>query len=549
MTDTTLQNAVPDVAAAPSPLDVPIAASPPAVPPLPRMVFSDAEGASRWAKTLPLLPVGQAYDALTGQLKACAAAQMPPRERAKIAEILREQVNHLHTELARRYAGRPQPEGEREAEAVDQAIGVWHALWEQYSTCLKPLLEGDPELLGVKSKILQRGLYVAKQLVLVHGLSRRSVPASVWQELHAYYRLAEMLDCAGSAVSDEQLPNGVGTSPYSMYSHALLLGLADPCAMSVRQIELTDRWLGQWSRKLFPYARQRDIDGPIVIIDLEGQGGATLAPLTPQEARASLRFGYPAKLATSVRGRLRRLASGANPAELQLGQDVSVEQCVALLSHLDLHWCQCPRHDDAEAASIELATGGVPAVFYRIGGRTFERKEPGPRTLQHAQHLQSLGALTDYDRGREEAERDWPWERWEGQYGWRDAALDRPADTHFRWLLEQLVAVRDTERMRLAFVARVARDAQGDFALALKLWPGVPRALTLRPDSFAEDAPLPALLLAESPEDRATLITPPRAYTPGRVLRSVDSSGERRFRLTRLIQRGADFERIAFDDE
>jgi len=111
------------------------------------------------------------------------------------------------------------------------------------------------------------------------------------------------------------------------------------------------------------------------------------------------------------------------------------------------------------------------------------------------------------------------------------------------------VAVRDTERMRLAFVARVARDAQGDFALALKLWPGVPRALTLRPDSFAEDAPLPALLLAESPEDRATLITPPRAYTPGRILRSVDSSGERRFRLTRLIQRGADFERIAFDDE
>jgi len=34
-----------------------------------------------------------------------------------------------------------------------------------------------------------------------------------------------------------------------------------------------------------------------------------------------------------------------------------------------------------------------------------------------------------------------------------------------------------------------------------------------------------------------------------RILRSVDSSGERRFRLTRLIQRGADFERIAFDDE
>jgi len=168
MTDTTLQNPVPAV--------------PPAVPvpthAAPKAAFTDGDSASRWAKTLPLLPVGQAYDALIGQLALLAAADTPPRERARIAEILRDQVSHLHTELARRYAGKAQPEGEREREAIDQAVALWRALWEQYSACLKPLLEGDPDLAGVKAKIIQRGIFVGKELILVHGLARRATTPS-----------------------------------------------------------------------------------------------------------------------------------------------------------------------------------------------------------------------------------------------------------------------------------------------------------------------------------------------------------------------------------
>ena len=95
------------------------------------------------------------------------------------------------------------------------------------------MIEGDTELQGVKAKVLQRALFVGKQLIVVHGLARRTIPATVWHELHAYYRLAEMLDCAVTAVTDEQMPLGVGTSCYSIYSHAVLLALADPCARAV----------------------------------------------------------------------------------------------------------------------------------------------------------------------------------------------------------------------------------------------------------------------------------------------------------------------------
>ena len=519
---------------------------------IPSLAFADAVGAKRWAKSLMVTGVGPLYEAIHGQLLALSRAAFAPRERATIAEVMRDQVAHLHTELARRFAGKPQPAADRELDAADQAIALWHALWEQYSACLKPLLEGDAELQGVKAKLLQRGLYVGKQLVLVHGLARRAAPAALWQELHAYYRLTEILDCAVTAVSDELTPHAVGISCYSTYCHALLLGLADPYAMSIRQIELTDRWLSQWARKVFPYAQQRETEGPIMLIDLDGSTGATLVGTAPRDPPRSMRFGYPGKLATSVRGRLKRLAAGASPAELQLGHDTSVESCTTLLSHLDAHWYQLPRRSpESQRAWQELVTGGVPAAYFRVGGRTFDRQDPlGRLTFQGAQYLQTLGALTDYDRYREDAERNWPWERWQGTCEWRGAVLLRGDPGRYRWFLDQLVIARDEERVRLGHVTRVSLDPQGEFTISLTFWPGTPKSLAVRPMSLAyvEEPPMPALLLSETPDERVTMIMPPRTFNPGRLFRSMDPGPERKFRLTKLVQRGGDFERVAFEE-
>ena len=250
----------------------------------PALAFTDVDGAKKWAKALPLLSIGQGYAGLMAQLKALAATTLSPRERATLVEILRDCALHLHTELARRFAGKPQPAAEREQESAEQAIAMWQAFWEQYSLCLKPMLEGDPDLEGVKAKLLQRGLFVGKQLVLVHGLARRLPPPSLWQELHAWYRLAEMLEATVQAVSDDSNPHAVGISCYSTYSHALLLALADPCSMTVRQIEIADRWLAQWARKVFPYAQQRETEGLQVVVDLEGGTGAALVVSPPRSA-------------------------------------------------------------------------------------------------------------------------------------------------------------------------------------------------------------------------------------------------------------------------
>lgn len=517
----------------------------------PALAFADVDGAKRWAKTLPLLSVGQAYEQCMGQLRALSASTFAPRERATIAEVMREPAMHLHTELARRYAGKPQPAAEREFDAAEHAIALWQGLWEQYSHCLKPLLEGDADLAGVKAKLLQRGLAVGKQLVLVHGLARRVPPPSVWQELHAYYRIAEMLDCTVQAVSDDLAPQSVGLSCYSTWSHAVLLALADPWAMTVRQIEIADRWLGAWARKVFPYAQQRDTEGLVMVVDLESGAGAALMVSAPAEARDGLRYCYPGKLATSVRGRLKRLAQGASPAELTLGHDLTTEQAIALLSHLDAHWYQIRAPREAQRLTVEMCAGGLPGAYFRVGGRTFDRKDPlGRLTYQGSQHLSTLGALTDYDRNREEAERSWPWERWQGRYEWREASVVRVGGTTHRWFLDQLVTLRDDERTRLGYVTRIALDGDGVLSANVRLWPGSPRVFAVRSlqSAFSEDPPMPLIELVESPEEPASLILPPRTFAPGRQMRSMNAGPERRFKLVKLLQRGADFERVAFEE-
>jgi hypothetical protein len=517
------------------------------------LAFADAEGCAAWLRALPLTNIPQHYEEVLGQLKRLSEAEFTPRERARIAEVFREPVMFLHTELARRYAGKPQPAGDREREAFLQAIAIWQALWAQYSACLKPLLENDPELQGVKAKVLQRGLWVGKQLILVHGLARHIAAPAVWQELHAYYRLAEILECAVSAVSDELMPHAIGVSCYSTYCHALMLDLADPFAMSVRQIELTDRWLAMWARKVFPYVQQRETEGPVIAIDLDAPSGATLGPVGPRLPGEGARFGYPAKLATSVRGRLKRLASGANPAELQLGHDVSVEACTALLAHLDARWYALPakRGGNESNSGLELCVGGLGAAYFRVSGRTFNSQDLlGRMSYQGTQHLATLGALTDYDRNKEEAEKTWTWERWQGSYDWVSAAVRRVGSGQHRWHLDQLVVVRDEERVRCGYVTRVALDSRGDLALTLKLWGGSPTAIALRAltTMLVEEAPFPAIMMGVTPDEKASLIVPPRTFGAGRVVRSILSGPERRLRLTRLVQRGADFERVAFEE-
>jgi hypothetical protein len=104
------------------------------------------------------------------------------------------------------------------------------------------------------------------------------------------------------------------------------------------------------------------------------------------------------------------------------------------------------------------------------------------------------------------------------------------SDPRYRWVLDQLAILRTGGELRIGFVTRVALGAdgqlgaEGQLALTLRMWSGNPVAMTLLPLSAAsaDDPPLPALRFDETPDDKASLVLPPRTYNPSRVLRSLD---------------------------
>src|SRR6476469_6088736 len=132
---------------------------------LPPPAFIDESGCNGWLSTFPLTNVGLAQESLTAQLKRMAAAELDPLQRVRICEWLRETVQFLHTELAKRFTDRPLPLTEVEMQAWRQCLQLWTALWENYSECLRPLLERDPRMDGWAARTVQRGLFVGKQIV------------------------------------------------------------------------------------------------------------------------------------------------------------------------------------------------------------------------------------------------------------------------------------------------------------------------------------------------------------------------------------------------
>ena len=71
--------------------------------------FTDSAGCKRWLDQLTLTNVQLTQQVLTTQLANLASAQLPPLERLKILETLREAVHFVQAESAKRYCGKPLP--------------------------------------------------------------------------------------------------------------------------------------------------------------------------------------------------------------------------------------------------------------------------------------------------------------------------------------------------------------------------------------------------------------------------------------------------------
>jgi len=523
-----------------------------------QLAFRTAAECRRWLESLPLTSVAIAQPALAGQLALLRGSALPALERLRICETLREPIDYVQSESAKRYAGRPLPLEVPPLDALNKTLALWQLVRDCYEDCLAALERGDPALASHGSLVMLRCLRLTGRQMLEHYRVYREVPPALWTALNRFYAVAEQRGYARADIPDAIAHGEPLRTCGAAYVHALLCRLANPYALSVRQMDFLDRWLEAWAAHVNVQVEMPPISAtPALAVDIATAAGAAVADDAP--ATASRRYLDVEPLGQRLRQLLAALKQGRSPAQLGLGEDAHQPGCESMLMLLYIQWCRsgANRLEERTAADEKAQVClGMHATHFYIGGRAF--RTPGrPLTRREDDDVQLFGHVTERTERMMASGESLAIEIWEilNQSAAGFMALVRDPEAVLPVRHGQLIAVRRaTSRVFYAGTVQWLRlTAEGHLRVGARLFPGVPQTMSARPLAGGSWGTLRyerALILPEvpAPHTPASIILPPGWYQSGRI---IELNGERAQRITllALVEKGADFDRCTFRPE
>ncbi|MBI3526185.1 MAG: hypothetical protein HY066_16965 [Betaproteobacteria bacterium] len=527
--------------------------------------FADTSACRDWLAGLPLTNIGQAQTQLLRQINLLNGYPLPVGTRLEILELLRTPIDFILEQSAKHYAGRPLPLSEAGQAAFDASLTLWQALETGYLHCLQASLDGAADLTEPPHRhaalAAMRALSALLAIHLVH--SRAGIlPAPVfWRRLHLIYRAAEELKISQLPVEDSLRRK---TTPAALYAQVLLLEAAYPAELGSRQLALVADWAQRWSGKV-DILRQPPDDPrtPALCVDLAGTQAAAFH--ASHADSAELRWLELSGLRKSIKKRLVLLEQGERPETLNLGKGCVQPACGVLLKQVYRYWCKGGRRhgDETSRAAPRGREGcqlvaGIEAIHYHLSGQVFRKAEQSVY-LSRREHeeIATFGRIaTHFDAGKNQAH-DFMLEEWR--------LLDETAaELHLERSLKQpggrlsgnqLVAVRQSgsEGFLLGVLRWVTMSGGRDSLLAcVRLLPGAPVAAALRNSAskpaansaqYHQGLCLPAV---EELGEVASVLAPAGWFSPAKTIEA-QTDCLRKMRLNRLLERGTDFERIAFE--
>ncbi len=263
------------------------------------------------------------------------------------------------------------------------------------------------------------------------------------------------------------------------------------------------------------------------------------------------------KLSKSLRNRVALLRKGESPAKLALGEDCVQPSCEQLLVYLYRQWCQPKPARVAErrvASRSAEACNELAGIHYYISGRVF--KAPSQQTeltQKQREEIATFGRVSTREEDDYSNAKGFVVEKWEiedeSAQGMR--MVRRASEAGKRMAHGQLIGVRpaDGKHFMLAQVRWLMGADNGDVRAGVKLLPGLPRPLAVRPTGLnvQADSWVPAIALSAVPalESPPSLVVPAGWYKPKRIIEVYEQSSSKAM-LTEVIERGIDFERVAY---
>ncbi|MFN2646720.1 MAG: hypothetical protein ABR570_17165 [Burkholderiales bacterium] len=520
--------------------------------------FTDAASCRAWLEHIPLANVSAAQAELSRELAEFNRFPASASQRLAVLEALREAVQFVQMEQARRFANRALPLGEAEAAVFGTTVRLWDEMRVGYERCLEAALNRDAAMRSQAALIAQRLLFYIGLRMFHHHRAYREVRRADWRSLHAAYAAAEKLDVAEDPIKDLLNRDVQDTSARIAYARAALMALCNPNELTQRQLTFVAFLLERWASKL-EISEHPIEEGEAVaplIADLENAAPPSRNAAT---TTGDLRYLDTRKLAKSLRNRVALLRKGESPAKLALGEDCVQPSCEQLLVHLYRHWCvgKPARSHERRAASAEAeACSELAAIHHYISGRVF--RPPGEQaelTQKQRQEIATFGRVSTRDEEDYSGQRGFLIERWkiedESAQGVR--LVRRAGAAGKRVAHGQLIGVRPAQgrQFMLAQVRWVMGAENGDLHAGVKFLPGIPSPLAVRATGLntAPESWAPALGLTAAPalNAPASLILASGWYKPKRVI-DVYAEGLAKLRLTEMLERGLDFDRVGYEE-
>src|SRR3954470_11620896 len=155
--------------------------------------FVDPASCKAWLEHVPLANVGAAQLDLLRQLEEFNRFPTSPANRLPVLEALREPVNFVQVEQAKRFMNRALPMAEAEAAVFEDTIDLWEAMRTGYLHCVGAALNGESAMKAQAALVCQRALSYSGLKMFHYYRAYRQVPASDWRALHETYAAAEKL--------------------------------------------------------------------------------------------------------------------------------------------------------------------------------------------------------------------------------------------------------------------------------------------------------------------------------------------------------------------
>src|SRR2546423_5008406 len=143
--------------------------------------FTDAANCRAWLEHVPLANVAAAQAQLARELRAFNRLPIGATQRLGVMEALREAVNFVQIEQARRFSNRALPMSEAEAGAFAATIALWDEMRLGYERCIEAATHGDAAMRAQAALLCQRVLFYIGLRMFHHHRAYREVPGGDWR--------------------------------------------------------------------------------------------------------------------------------------------------------------------------------------------------------------------------------------------------------------------------------------------------------------------------------------------------------------------------------